>query len=586
MNSNKVKVGPERAPHRSLLKAVGYSDEQIKKPLIGIVNSFNEIVPGHAELTQIARAVKDGVLAAGGTPMEFNVIGVCDGIAMGHNGMRYSLASREVIADSIECMVMAHSFDALVFIPNCDKIVPGMLMAASRLNLPAIFVSGGPMLSLEDDKGCSIDLNSVFEAVGAFKAGKMDEEELAAIENSACPTCGSCSGMFTANSLNCLSEALGIALAGNGSVPAVYAERKRLAKAAGAQIMQLLEKDIRALDIITAESLQNALVVDMALGCSTNSVLHLAALAHEADLEFDLRKLNEISERTPNLCRLAPAGTDHMQDLNRAGGVHAVMSELAKANLLNTEVITATGKTLGENLENWCYEQYKNVSLFGFKTSTFEKDNVVVRSEGDTKGTKGDYIFKVYNDSNHSILLTSAMVEMKSEALESENKKKNADHYKKLHEDRVKKNLEYAILVSELEYNVESDAPIFVVDQYEKMYVVRPQFFVTLLGIIESIGLKYADIITEKETERIEFKESLEILEAFEAFKEEILNNSIRHIGTQMENIRKRTETIISSADAIKESTRIVLDTHLNTIKSKIESFSIRKVLNHIDKVN
>ncbi|HHU61500.1 MAG: dihydroxy-acid dehydratase [Bacillota bacterium] len=351
MNSNKVKVGPERAPHRSLLKAVGYSDEQIKKPLIGIVNSFNEIVPGHAELTQIARAVKDGVLAAGGTPMEFNVIGVCDGIAMGHNGMRYSLASREVIADSIECMVMAHSFDALVFIPNCDKIVPGMLMAASRLNLPAIFVSGGPMLSLEDDKGCSIDLNSVFEAVGAFKAGKMDEEELAAIENSACPTCGSCSGMFTANSLNCLSEALGIALAGNGSVPAVYAERKRLAKAAGAQIMQLLEKDIRALDIITAESLQNALVVDMALGCSTNSVLHLAALAHEADLEFDLRKLNEISERTPNLCRLAPAGTDHMQDLNRAGGVHAVMSELAKANLLNTEVITATGKTLGENLE-------------------------------------------------------------------------------------------------------------------------------------------------------------------------------------------------------------------------------------------
>ncbi len=272
---------------------------------------------------------------------------------------------------------------------------------------------------------------------------------------------------------------------------------------------------------------------------------------------------------------------EKLKDLTQA--VHVKDKEL---ETLRREWGSRNVKNIGENLENWCYEQYKNVSLFGFKTSTFEKDNVVVRSEGDTKGTKGDYIFKVYNDSNHSILLTSAMVEMKSEALESENKKKNADHYKKLHEDRVKKNLEYAILVSELEYNVESDAPIFVVDQYEKMYVVRPQFFVTLLGIIESIGLKYADIITEKEAERIEFKESLEILEAFEAFKEEILNNSIRHIGTQMENIRKRTETIISSADAIKESTRIVLDTHLNTIKSKIESFSIRKVLNHIDKVN
>jgi dihydroxy-acid dehydratase len=351
MNSNQIKDGVARAPHRSLLKAAGLTDSQLKKPIVGIVNSFNEIVPGHIHLQTIARAVKDGVLAAGGVPVEFNTIGICDGIAMGHEGMKYSLASRELIADTIECMVRAHCFDALVFIPNCDKIVPGMLMAAARLNLPAIFVSGGPMLSLNDHSGRPMDLNSVFEAVGSYQVGKMTDEQLLYYEDNACPGCGSCSGMFTANSMNCLCEAVGIALPGNGSIPAVYAARTRLAKLAGEKIMELLEKNIRALDILTEKSFRNALCVDMALGCSTNTVLHLAAVAHEAGISFNLDLVNEVSESTPNLCKLAPAGHHHLQDLNAAGGVQAVMAELNKKGLLDTSAVTATGKTLGENLE-------------------------------------------------------------------------------------------------------------------------------------------------------------------------------------------------------------------------------------------
>lgn len=352
MNSSKMKDGVEHAPHRSLLKGMGYSNEQIKKPLIGIVNSFNEVVPGHFNLQQISRAVKDGVLASGGTPMEFNVIGICDGLAMGHNGMRYSLASRELIADSVESMVMAHCFDGLVFIPNCDKIVPGMLMAAARLNLPSIFVSGGPMLSLCSDEGKSMDLNSVFEAIGSYKSGAIDDKRLSYYEDNACPTCGSCSGMFTANSLNCLCEALGIALQGNGTIPAVYAQRLRLAKTAGSQIMNLIKNDIKALDILTQKAFDNAITVDMALGCSTNSILHLTAIAHEAEVELNLEKINHISQNTPNLCKLSPAGTHHMQDLNDAGGVYAVMSELSKSNLLDTSALTVSGKTVKDNLKN------------------------------------------------------------------------------------------------------------------------------------------------------------------------------------------------------------------------------------------
>ncbi len=351
MRSDIMKKGPERAPQRSLLKAAGYSDNEIRKPLIGIVNSFNEIVPGHVHLERIARAVKDGVLAAGGTPMEFNTIAVCDGIAMGHEGMKYSLVTREIIADSVECMVKAHALDGLVFIPNCDKIVPGMIMAACRLNIPAIFVSGGPMLSTCEFNGRAMDLNSVFEAVGAYKNGTIDENELDFVESNACPGCGSCSGMFTANSMNCLSEALGIALRGNGTIPAVHGARQRLAKSAGEQIMYLVEKDIKPLDIITKKSLENALTVDMALGCSTNSALHLAAIAHEAHLEFDLHMINEISEKTPNLCHLAPAGHHHMQDLEAAGGVYAVMGELSVEGFLNGDCLTVTGKTVAENIK-------------------------------------------------------------------------------------------------------------------------------------------------------------------------------------------------------------------------------------------
>lgn len=347
-----MKKGAERAPQRSLLKAMGYTDSQIKKPLIGIVNSFNEVIPGHMHLQTIARAVKDGVLMAGGTPMEFNVIGVCDGLAMGHEGMKYSLASRELITDSIECMARAHRFDGLVFIPNCDKIVPGMLMAAARLNLPAIFVSGGPMLSLKADDGRHMDLNSVFEAVGAYKSGKADDDDLLYCENNACPGCGSCSGMFTANSMNCLTEALGMGLRGNGTIPAVYAERTRLAKNAGMRAVELVEENLRPLDILTEKAFINALTVDMALGCSSNSLLHLTAIAREAGITINLSDVNKISDRTPNLCHLAPAGPYHVQDLHAAGGVYAVMNELTKKNLLDTSLITVTGKTVGENIAN------------------------------------------------------------------------------------------------------------------------------------------------------------------------------------------------------------------------------------------
>ena len=345
--SDIVKSGAERAPHRSLLKACGYTDEQIRRPFIGIVNSFNEVVPGHVHLNQIARAVKDGVLAAGGTPFEFNTIGVCDGIAMGHEGMHYSLCTRELIADTVECMVKAHAFDALVFIPNCDKIVPGMLMAAMRLNLPSIFVSGGPMLSLQGK-----DLNTAFEAVGAYMAGNLDEKALCQIENEVCPTCGSCSGMFTANSMNCLTEVVGLGLPGNGTLPAPYAARIRLAKEAGMQIMKLYEKNIRALDIFTPEAVENALTVDMALGCSTNTILHLPAIAKEAGIPFSLQTVNEISEKTPNLCKLAPAGPHHMQDLHQAGGIQAVMAELNKKQFINLDCMTATGQTIGKNIAN------------------------------------------------------------------------------------------------------------------------------------------------------------------------------------------------------------------------------------------
>ena len=345
MNSDKVKAGVEHAPHRSLLKADGYNDEQMRRPFIGVVNSFNEVAPGHMHLQTIARAVKDGVLAAGGTPMEFNTIGVCDGIAMGHDGMHFSLSSRELIADTIECMVKAHCFDALVFIPNCDKIVPGMLMAALRLNLPCIFVSGGPMLSINQR-----DLNTVFEAVGARKANLINDEELAEIEGSSCPGCGSCSGMFTANSMNCLTEVLGLGLPGNGTIPAVYAERIRLAKTAGMQVMKLLADDIRPRDIVTPAAFENALTTDMALGCSTNSALHLLAIAHEADIALDLHMINDISEHTPNLCHLAPAGHHHMQDLMEAGGISAVLKELLDAGMIQGQCKTVTGKTVAENV--------------------------------------------------------------------------------------------------------------------------------------------------------------------------------------------------------------------------------------------
>lgn len=349
MYSDIVKKGVEKTPHRSLLKASGLTDEEISRPLIGVVSAKNDIIPGHVHLGNIAEAVKAGVRMAGGTPLEFPAIGVCDGIAMGHVGMKYSLASRELIADSIESMAIAHGLDALVLIPNCDKIVPGMLIAASRLNIPSIICSGGPMLSIKYE-GKYRDLNTNFEAVGAFKAGTIDETGLRELEEAACPTCGSCSGMFTANSMNCLCEVLGMALPGNGTIPAVYSERIRFAKQSGMKIMELLERNIRPRDIITPDSLYNALRVDMALGCSTNSMLHLPAIAYEAKAPISLDYANEISEVTPNLCHLAPAGDHHVQDLYAAGGVTAVMNELAKADLLKLDTITVTGKTQGENI--------------------------------------------------------------------------------------------------------------------------------------------------------------------------------------------------------------------------------------------
>jgi dihydroxy-acid dehydratase len=348
MRSDRVKLGVERAPHRSLFKAMGYTDEEIKRPLIGIANSANEIIPGHIHLDKITEAVKAGVRMAGGTPVEFPVIGVCDGIAMGHEGMKFSLASRELIADSIEIMVNAHAFDALVLIPNCDKIVPGMLMAAARLDLPTVVISGGPMMAGRLDGG-NIDLNTVMEAVGAVSAGTMGDDELNDIEESACPGCGSCSGMFTANSMNCLTEVLGLGLPGNGTILAVDSKRIRLAKEAGMKIMELLEKDIRPSAILSEAAFRNALAVDMSLGCSTNTVLHLPAIAHEAGVKLDLDIINEVSAKTPHLCYLRPGGPHHIQDLYEAGGIQAVIKELSKAGLIDLNCLTATGKTVGEN---------------------------------------------------------------------------------------------------------------------------------------------------------------------------------------------------------------------------------------------
>ena len=349
MYSDVIKKGVEKTPHRSLLKALGLTDEEIQRPLIGVVNAKNEIVPGHMHLDKITEAVKAGVRVAGGTPIEFPAIGVCDGLAMGHAGMKYSLATRELIADSIEAMALAHGLDALVLIPSCDKIVPGMMMAAARLNKPAILVSGGPMLSVSV-KGQFRDYNSAYEAVGAYKAGTIGDAELLELENNACPTCGSCSGMFTANSMNCLSEVLGLALPGNGTIPAVYSERIRLAKETGMQIMKLLEQDIKPSDILTSDAFYNALRVDMALGCSTNSMLHLPAIAHEAHVPLSLEMANDISKVTPNICHLAPAGAHHVQDLYAAGGIMAVMNELSKKDLIKLDMITVTGKTVGENI--------------------------------------------------------------------------------------------------------------------------------------------------------------------------------------------------------------------------------------------
>lgn len=351
MISDRVKSGCERAPHRSLWKALGYTDEELARPLIGVVNAHNEVIPGHDHLNKLAEAVKAGIRMAGGTPVEFPSIGVCDGIVMGHKGMHYSLASRELIADSIESMATAHGFDGLVLIPNCDKIVPGMLMAALRVNLPAVVVSGGPMLAGRV-KGKKVSLSNMFEAVGASKAGVMSDDELMEYENNACPGCGSCSGMFTANSMNCLCEVLGIGLPGNGTIPAVYAERVRLAKKAGMQVMEMVEKDIKPRDIMTKEAFENALTLDMALGCSTNSMLHLPAIAHEAGISITMDMAQEVSDRTPNLCKLSPAGDSFIEDLYAAGGVQAVMKELSKKNLLHTELMTVTGKTIAENIVN------------------------------------------------------------------------------------------------------------------------------------------------------------------------------------------------------------------------------------------
>ncbi len=362
MRSDSVKTGVERAPHRSLFFAMGYHPDELKKPLIGIVNSANEIIPGHIHLDKIAEAVKAGVYEAGGLPLEFSTIGICDGIAMGHSGMKYSLASRELVADSVEAMVQAHRFDALVFIPNCDKIVPGMLMAAGRLDLPSIFISGGPMLAGEF-QGEKVDLSNVFEGVGAVKAGRMTEAELEQLELSACPGCGSCAGMFTANSMNCMTEALGMALPGNGTVPAVYARRLRLAREAGMKILELWEKDIRSSRIMTAQAFRNALAVDMALGCSTNTVLHLPAIAHELDIRWELEEINTISSRTPQLCSISPGGPHHVEDLDRAGGIGTVMKELLRGGLVDGELLTVTGEKVISNVASASEAEGKVVRL-------------------------------------------------------------------------------------------------------------------------------------------------------------------------------------------------------------------------------
>ncbi len=352
MISDRVKKGPDKTPHRSLFKAMGYTDEELSRPLIGVVNAQNEIIPGHIHLDNIAKAVKAGILAAGGTPIEVPAIGVCDGIAMGHIGMHYSLPTRELIADSVECQAMAHAFDGLVLIPNCDKIVPGMLMAAARLNIPAIVCSGGPMLA--GHMGCEkLSLSKTFEAVGAYEAGLIDDAKLKEYENKSCPSCGSCSGMYTANSMNCLSEVIGMALPGNGTIPAVYGDRISLAKHAGMQIMKLVEKDIKPRDIMNEKAFRNALTMDMALGCSTNSMLHLPAIAHEAGVELNLEMANEISAKTPNLCHLAPAGSHYIEELNEKGGIRAVMAEINKLGLLELDNLTVTLKTVGENIEGF-----------------------------------------------------------------------------------------------------------------------------------------------------------------------------------------------------------------------------------------
>ena len=351
MLSDNVKKGMQQAPHRSLFNALGFTAEEMKKPLVGIVSSYNEIVPGHMNLDKIVEAVRLGVAEAGGMPVVVPAIAVCDGIAMGHVGMKYSLVTRDLIADSTECLARAHQFDAMVMVPNCDKNVPGLLMAAARVNIPTVFVSGGPMLA-GHVKGQKRSLSSMFEAVGSYAAGKMTEEEVTEFENKVCPTCGSCSGMYTANSLNCLTEVLGMGLRGNGTIPAVYSERIRLAKQAGNKVMEMFEKNIRPRDIMTEKAIMNALTVDMALGCSTNTMLHLPAIAHEAGVKIDLTIANEVSARTPNLCHLAPAGYTYMEDLNEAGGIYAVMNELSKKDLINLDCMTVTGKTVGENIKN------------------------------------------------------------------------------------------------------------------------------------------------------------------------------------------------------------------------------------------
>ena len=351
MNSDHVKKGMQQAPHRSLFNALGYTKEEMERPLVGIVSSYNEIVPGHMNLDKITQAVKMGVAMAGGTPVVFPAIAVCDGIAMGHTGMKYSLVTRELIADSTECMAKAHQFDALVMIHNCDKNVPGLLMAAARINVPTVFVSGGPMLAGHVD-GRKRSLSSMFEAVGAYEAGKMTAEKVEEYVNKVCPTCGSCSGMYTANSMNCMTEVLGMGLQGNGTIPAVYSERIRLAKHAGMKVMELLKNNVRPSDIMTKKAFLNCLTVDMALGCSTNTMLHLPAIAHEAGVELNMDIANEISAKTPNLCHLAPAGSTYMEDLNEAGGVYAVMNELSKKGLLYEDQITVTGKTVGENIKD------------------------------------------------------------------------------------------------------------------------------------------------------------------------------------------------------------------------------------------